>query len=69
MRLLPFKGNIVDYVCQKDELLPNYLINAAFALNDENINIRTTHASTKCLTRNDRDKTSRNKPTISVLHV
>ena len=33
--------------------MPNYLINAASSLNDKNINMRTTHASTKCLTGND----------------
>ena len=46
--MLSFKGNIVDQVCQKNEFSRNYLINT-----DKNINMQTTHASTKFLTGND----------------
>ena len=56
--MLPFKGYIVDYVCQKNDFSSNYLINAASSLNDKNINMRTTHASTKCLTGNNRELNS-----------
>ena len=56
--MLPFKGYIVDYVCQKNDFSSNYLINAASSLKDKNINMRTTHASTKCLTGNNRELNS-----------
>ena len=41
-------------ICSCCSFLSNYLINVASSLNDTNVNMRTTHASTKCLTGNDR---------------